>query len=418
MKKSILFLCLIILALPLLGQQTPIYLNFTTHVEDTDPIKYVSDSVGYLNHRQLVKQLADIVIAQNVKWNCELEWNYLLGVLRFDKSAQSNTGGKNIVKWMKENSGGLIDIDPHSHQNSGYNYADVAHLIDSCGITSSKVAGGFPYNDATAGISWMEFENGMAGRKYKFIQPWKADIIWGPAKKGEFHGGDINALGAWKPKSSTEFMVNNAANRVTLIGNGPQNIVAETTDVAENIAVLQEYVDAIASGKLPAGKFYSATLMFVFRDFTPGLLDRFRSVLDSVQKFIDAKTIRWASITEKDSIWKATYNSEPNYLIDDDITSIEKSEEVDLPVQFSLSQNYPNPFNPVTTINFSIPEEAKVTLSVYNQLGERIAILVNKTLEAGSHSATWNAVKFPSGIYFYEIRTANFSGVKKLLLLK
>jgi len=85
---------------------------------------------------------------------------------------------------------------------------------------------------------------------------------------------------------------------------------------------------------------------------------------------------------------------------------------------YSLEQNFPNPFNPVTTINFAIPEEAKVTLAVFNQLGERVAVLVNEKLEVGNHAATWNAANLPSGIYFYEIRTEKFSAAKKLLLLK
>ncbi|MDP3148664.1 MAG: T9SS type A sorting domain-containing protein [Ignavibacteria bacterium] len=92
--------------------------------------------------------------------------------------------------------------------------------------------------------------------------------------------------------------------------------------------------------------------------------------------------------------------------------------EIGTPTKYSLEQNYPNPFNPTTTISFAIPEETKVTLSIYNQLGERVATLVNEKLEAGNHLAIWNAVHFASGIYFYEIRTERFSSVKKLILLK
>ncbi|MFA6598067.1 MAG: T9SS type A sorting domain-containing protein [Ignavibacteriaceae bacterium] len=92
--------------------------------------------------------------------------------------------------------------------------------------------------------------------------------------------------------------------------------------------------------------------------------------------------------------------------------------EIGTPTRYSLAQNYPNPFNPTTTISFSISEEAKVTLSIYNQLGERVATLINEKLEAGNHSATWNAGTLSSGIYFYEIRTEKFISVKKLLLLK
>ena len=98
--------------------------------------------------------------------------------------------------------------------------------------------------------------------------------------------------------------------------------------------------------------------------------------------------------------------------------SSEVEVEIGTPTKYSLSQNYPNPFNPATTIKFAIPEETKVTVSIYNQLGEKVATLVNEKLEAGNHTAIWNAGNFASGIYFYEIRTERFSAVKKLLLLK
>ncbi len=95
-----------------------------------------------------------------------------------------------------------------------------------------------------------------------------------------------------------------------------------------------------------------------------------------------------------------------------EIASIEK------PVSYELSQNYPNPFNPATTIKFALPENANVSLTVYNQIGEKVADLVNGQMESGYHSILWNAENFASGVYFYQIKAGNFSSVRKLLLLK
>lgn len=91
---------------------------------------------------------------------------------------------------------------------------------------------------------------------------------------------------------------------------------------------------------------------------------------------------------------------------------------VNVPAQFSLSQNYPNPFNPGTTIKFSIPKEANVSLSIYNVLGQKVAQLVNSKLEKGNYTYHWDASKFASGIYLYELRTSSFISIKKMLLLK
>ncbi len=88
------------------------------------------------------------------------------------------------------------------------------------------------------------------------------------------------------------------------------------------------------------------------------------------------------------------------------------------PASFSLQQNYPNPFNPSTTISYSLPERADVTISIYNVLGQTIATLVSEEQEAGQHSILWNAGNMASGIYFYDLRSVKFKEVKKLLLLK
>ncbi|NUN10035.1 MAG: T9SS type A sorting domain-containing protein [Ignavibacteriaceae bacterium] len=90
-----------------------------------------------------------------------------------------------------------------------------------------------------------------------------------------------------------------------------------------------------------------------------------------------------------------------------------------VPVSFSLSQNYPNPFNPSTVISFGLPVASKVTLKVYNSLGQEVATLVNgEMLEAGAYSKSFDASKLTSGVYMYKITTDNFSAVKKMLLTK
>jgi hypothetical protein len=88
------------------------------------------------------------------------------------------------------------------------------------------------------------------------------------------------------------------------------------------------------------------------------------------------------------------------------------------PIEYSLSQNYPNPFNPTTTINYSIQSAGLVILTVYDMLGIEVASLVNERKEPGNYSVIFNAASLPSGIYFYQLQTANFVATKKLILLK
>ncbi len=89
-----------------------------------------------------------------------------------------------------------------------------------------------------------------------------------------------------------------------------------------------------------------------------------------------------------------------------------------LPQNFALEQNYPNPFNPSTTIRFSIPVDAFVTLKVYNLIGQEVATLVDEVKPAGNYDIKFNASDLSSGVYFYRIDTGNFTSVKKLTLLK
>ena len=90
-----------------------------------------------------------------------------------------------------------------------------------------------------------------------------------------------------------------------------------------------------------------------------------------------------------------------------------------IPDKYSLEQNYPNPFNPSTVIEFSLPENVSdVRLTIYNVLGERVAELVNGTMQAGKYRYEWNARNVATGMYIYELRANKFVSIKKMLLLK
>jgi len=94
--------------------------------------------------------------------------------------------------------------------------------------------------------------------------------------------------------------------------------------------------------------------------------------------------------------------------------------EFSVPDQFLLKQNYPNPFNPVTTIEYWIPKTGKVSLKIYDVLGNLITELVNENKEAGKYSIQFSADKYSlsSGTYFYTLEAGSFSDTKKFTLLK
>ena len=91
--------------------------------------------------------------------------------------------------------------------------------------------------------------------------------------------------------------------------------------------------------------------------------------------------------------------------------------EQTVPAAFDLGQNYPNPFNPSTTVSYSCPKTAAVSLRIFNTLGQVVATLVDERKEAGYYQSTWNA-NVPSGIYFYRLQAGEFVETKKMILLK
>lgn len=94
-----------------------------------------------------------------------------------------------------------------------------------------------------------------------------------------------------------------------------------------------------------------------------------------------------------------------------------------LPTTYALSQNYPNPFNPETAVEYQLPEESLVTLTVYNVLGQEIRQLVNEQKPGGFYRVVWDGKNelgenVASGIYFYSLKAGEFKSIKKMMMLK
>jgi hypothetical protein len=88
------------------------------------------------------------------------------------------------------------------------------------------------------------------------------------------------------------------------------------------------------------------------------------------------------------------------------------------PTKFTLEQNYPNPFNPTTQIRYGLPHRSRVSLTVYNSIGQTVSELANGEQEAGNHVVQFDGAGLASGVYFYTLRAENFLVTKALTLLK
>ena len=105
------------------------------------------------------------------------------------------------------------------------------------------------------------------------------------------------------------------------------------------------------------------------------------------------------------------------------ITSVKTNTTGSLPIAFKLYQNYPNPFNPSTTIQFDIPREEKVSIKIFNVLGQEISVLANSVFTAGYHKSIWDGLSqygrpVSSGVYFVRIEAGPMTDTKKIMLMK
>ena len=146
--------------------------------------------------------------------------------------------------------------------------------------------------------------------------------------------------------------------------------------------------------------------------------------------FASSFAINGAGVFATIEIEKAKDNFDPNESIQFNHVSLNEGrihvtlngqplfDSANLPNQYALKQNYPNPFNPMTSIAFDLPKQTKVTIKVYDVLGREVASLVEKIMPAGSHTIQYDAKNLASGVYFYQIKTADFTSMKKMVLLK
>jgi hypothetical protein len=117
--------------------------------------------------------------------------------------------------------------------------------------------------------------------------------------------------------------------------------------------------------------------------------------------------------------------SSQNFRFNDDflftgniLTDSKDIHNLSIPDRYELQQNYPNPFNPSTKIEYAIPEEGFVNLTVYNLIGQVVEEIVNEYKRAGYYDVTFNANNLSSGFYIYRITSGKFNTTKKMLLIK
>ncbi len=187
-------------------------------------------------------------------------------------------------------------------------------------------------------------------------------------------------------------------------------------NIASNIGILDavDTLTRVLSGELThtsPNPFINDTVFWNFSYTAPDSL--LSDTLYSV-----ANSVNWDSIPSNLDKW----NFGENFAIHIIDNPVHIENENSQPKVFTLDQNYPNPFNPSTNIRFSISDFGFVSLTVYDILGNEVAILVNDYLAAGNYDVEFSLEsgirKEATGIYLYQLKSGNFTQTKKMVLLK
>lgn len=150
------------------------------------------------------------------------------------------------------------------------------------------------------------------------------------------------------------------------------------------------------------------------------------SLADSVHN--NGKIIRLWSTPSTETSWKIQYEAGLDLIGTDDLvdlknfflgltTAIDDNKD-QVEREYNLLSNYPNPFNNSTKIEFVLPQQSYVGLSVYNMQGQKVADLVNGNMNSGRHVVDFKVTNLSSGVYFYTLKTGNNIATKKMLYLK
>ncbi|GJQ62397.1 MAG: hypothetical protein SCALA702_14500 [Melioribacteraceae bacterium] len=190
-------------------------------------------------------------------------------------------------------------------------------------------------------------------------------------------------------------------------------VITDVTGKSSTLYLSQSSVSGYEMPPLPpAGAFDVRFSTNTYVEAMAGATVQMKGVQYPVTVMVDGADIRIS-----DGSIFATLRSGENVVLADG-NGLFNIESLVIPAEFELSQNYPNPFNPATTIKFGIPEASRVTLRVFNAIGEQVATLVEKNMEAGYHTVQFNASQLTSGVYFYSITAGDHNAVKKMMILK
>ena len=201
----------------------PIYVVVFTHIEDNTPSGTPGTAAArasYLQWRSRLIAMAESARGYGLQWVLQPDWKLLEAALLYeDATVTASTGGQNLLQYLRGSLG--VAIDPHSHENGGYNYTDVAYLLNQLGVGGSTVIGGHIWDPGLAQFAhWERFRVAQSGEKYSYS--WRGDILMGAGTPN--HTNDPVVSGVWRPSGPNSFFVDSPSGNITAVGGWKGNL--------------------------------------------------------------------------------------------------------------------------------------------------------------------------------------------------
>ncbi len=195
-----------------------VHVVFFTHIEDNTPagdLAAPAARVSYLALRARLLEAGAVMKRLGVPWALQPDWKFLLAAQRFeDATVTASTGGRNVLLYLRDALG--VRIDPHSHENGGYNYTDVAQLLTELGVGGSTVIGGHIWDPSLPQFShWERFRAPVAGQRFPTAS-WRGDLLMGSGTPN--HVNDPIVSGVWRPKDPDHYFEDDPGGNIAAIG--------------------------------------------------------------------------------------------------------------------------------------------------------------------------------------------------------
>jgi hypothetical protein len=277
----------------------PVQVVLFTHIEDNTPAGVLGDAqnrIAYVNLRTRLLEMARLAKRYDAKWSLQPDWKYLLAALLYeDATLRSSTGGLNVFRYLRDSLG--VAVDPHSHEN-GYNYTDVAHLLDSLGVGGSTVIGGHIWDPSLPQFQqWDRFRVPVAGLRYPAAR-WRGDILMGSGTPN--HTNDPIVSGVWRPKDRNHYWEDDPAGNIAAVGQW-----------RNGVAGVQELVGLYRAGKVGTDCMLTASLHVTPSALTVGggLAEVESATVKPLATMRDSAQVRLTDFTSLVGTWRGTFGA-------------------------------------------------------------------------------------------------------------